>query len=63
MFFQSNTMTSFTVTLTDGPTVVSRYTVESDKSANELLDELNEAAYYNHVTDLYDQWEFTVVVA
>ena len=56
-------MTSFTVTLTDGPCVVSRYTVESDKSADELLDELNEAAYYNHVTDLYDQWQFTVVAA
>ena len=63
MFFQSHTMTSFTVTLRDGPTVISSYQVESDKSANALLDDLNDAAYYNHTTELYDQWEFTVVAA
>lgn len=63
MFFQSSTMTSFTVTLRDGPTVISSYTIESDKSADAILDDLNEAAYYNHTTELYDQWEFTVVAA
>lgn len=56
-------MTSFTVTLRDGPTVISSYTIESDKSADAILDDLNEAAYYNHTTELYDQWEFTVVAA
>ncbi len=56
-------MTSFTVTLRDGQSVISSYVMESDKSADAILDDLNEAAYYNHVTDLYDEWEFTVVAA
>ena len=56
-------MTSFTVTLLDGQTVISSYTIESDKSADAILDELNEQAYYDHTTELYDQWRFTVVAA
>ena len=56
-------MTSFTVTLRDGPTFISCYTIESDLSADAILDELNESAYYDHTTELYDQWEFTVVAA
>ena len=56
-------MTSFTVTLRDGPRVISSYVMESDKSANALLDDLNEAAYFDHTTDLYEEWEFTVVAA
>ena len=63
VFFQSDTMTSFTVTFSDGPTIISSYVIESDKTADEVKAGLIEDAYYNHITDLYDEWDFTVVAA
>ena len=56
-------MTLYSVTLNYGDGTSDTYTLESDCTSTTLIEELTDAAQFNHVADEFPEFCYTVVPA